>query len=81
MSRTKKNRKSNRRGTAVTRSAQPRARRDGAQASATATPPGLLPAKSAAPGLLPAKSAAPGLVRGQGFVKVCVTVRDRQGRA
>ena len=52
MSRAKKNKKSNRRGTAAAKSAQPRARQDGAQAAAAAVPPGLLPAKSAPPGLV-----------------------------
>ena len=76
MSRTKKNKKTNRRGTAAARSAQPRARRDGAQAAATATPPGLLPAKSTLPGLVPgtgeysklvpAMSALPGLFAAPG---------------
>jgi len=65
MSRTKKNKKSNRRGTAAARSAQPRARRDGAQAAAAATSSGLVPANSP-PGLVPAKSPPPGLVRGTG---------------
>ena len=76
MSRTKKNKKSNRRGTAAARSAQPRARRDGAQAAAAAAPPGLLPAKSAPPGLVrgtgeystlvPTMVPLPGLVPAQG---------------
>ena len=76
MSRTKKNKKSNRRGTAAARSAQPQARRDAAQTaaaavppglrSATSAPPGLSPATSAPPGLVPATSAPPGLVRGTG---------------
>jgi len=76
MSRTKKNKKTNRRGTAAARSAQPRARRDGAQAAATAAPPGLSSAKSTLPGLVPgtgeysklvpAMSALPGLFAAPG---------------
>ena len=80
MSRAKKNKKSNRRGTAAAKSAQPRARRDGAQAAAAPVPPGLLPAKSVPPGLLPASSVPPDLVRGTGeYSKLVPTMVPQPG--
>ncbi len=58
---TKKNKKSNRRGTAAARTARARARHDGNQAAAAGVPPGLLSARNALPDLMPAKNLPPGL--------------------
>ncbi|MGH3203951.1 MAG: prolipoprotein diacylglyceryl transferase family protein [Streptosporangiaceae bacterium] len=58
----KKNKKSNRRGSPVPRTAQPRTRRDGDPAAPADAPPGPASARDVPPGLTSAKKTPPGLI-------------------
>jgi phosphatidylglycerol---prolipoprotein diacylglyceryl transferase len=80
---TKKNKKSNRRGNPAARTAQPRARRDGAPPASAGASPGPASAPEVPPGLASPKKTPPGLVPaapGQNLPTGLVPAKDTAGR-